>query len=155
MSLVSVRYAACVGSRHSEIAERPVQHWVIHREFCKSDTTNDFTDIIADDGNPDWVDIDDFNIHIDEKPPWKREWPLFSDYEGLEIFIDIRNDSPFRKGEIVRFKTRTLSPECLKAYHSVWAPVRNSAKSKMRKHIEKCERRIFASRWDADRGARV
>ncbi|KAL1938203.1 hypothetical protein VTO73DRAFT_11847 [Trametes versicolor] len=113
------------------------QHWIIHREFCKSDTTNDFTDIVADDGNPDWVDIDDFNIHIDEKPPWKREWPLFSDYEGLEIFIDIRNDSPFRKGEIVRLKTRTLSPECLKAYRSVWAPVRNSAKSKMRKHIEK------------------
>lgn len=43
-------------------------------------------------------------------PPWSPEWDLFSDSEGREIFIGIPNDSPFRKGEIMRLETRTLSP---------------------------------------------
>lgn len=146
MSPVSVRYVAYIDSTRSEIANRLVQHWIIHREFCKSDTTNDFTDIVADDGNPDWVDVDDFKIAVDEKEPWKRKWPLFADCEGPEIFIDIQNDSPFRKGEVVRLKTRTLSPECLKAYRSLWAPVKNSAKSKRRAYVEKCELHLFAFR---------
>lgn len=114
---------------------------MIHREFCKSDTTTDHTGIIDDDGSVDWVDVDEFKLPaiVNDKNPWEQKWPLFADSEGPEIFIDVPNDSPFRKGEVVRLKTRTLSPECLKAYRSLWAPVKNSAKSKTRKHVEKCE----------------
>ncbi|OJT13698.1 hypothetical protein TRAPUB_9797 [Trametes pubescens] len=113
------------------------QHWYIHREFCKPDNTSDYLDIIDDDGDPDWVDVDDFRPpDTRDVPPWSSEWPLFADREGGEIFIDILNDSSFRKGEIMRVKTRTLSPMCLKAYHAVWAPVKPAAKSNMRKFIE-------------------
>ncbi|KAL1938189.1 hypothetical protein VTO73DRAFT_11833 [Trametes versicolor] len=116
------------------------QHWYIHREFCKPDNTNDYPTIIDDDGEPDWIEVDDFhppttgNVSV---PPWSAEWDLFADGEGREIFIDIPNDSPFRKGEIWRVKTCTLSPTCLKAYRAVWNQAKAAAKAKMRTFVNK------------------
>ncbi|KAI0630463.1 hypothetical protein C8Q77DRAFT_1160051 [Trametes polyzona] len=97
------------------------RHWPIHREFCKSDTTNEFPDIVDDDGDPNWVDVDDFRAPAVPDKDFRRDWPLWAEREGPEIFIDIANDSPFRKGEIFRIRTKTLSPECLKAYKRLWS----------------------------------
>ncbi|KAH9849498.1 hypothetical protein C2E23DRAFT_933667 [Lenzites betulinus] len=114
------------------------QHWRLHREFCKPGNTCDYPDIIADDGDPDWLDVDELlppatrNIH-----PCDSIWPLFADREGDEIFVDIQNDSPFRKGDIIRVKTRTLSPMCLKAYHATWASLKPATGLKLRTFVEK------------------
>lgn len=51
---------------------------------------------------------------------FKRNWPLWAEREGAEIFIDINNDSPYRRGQVLRIRTKTLSPECLKAYKRLW-----------------------------------
>ncbi|KAL1938221.1 hypothetical protein VTO73DRAFT_11865 [Trametes versicolor] len=100
----------------SEYCQR--RHWTIHREFCKGD--NDYADIIDDDGNPDWVDVDGFLAPAIPDHDFKRNWPLWAEREGAEIFIDINNDSPYRRGQVLRIRTKTLSPECLKAYKRLW-----------------------------------
>ncbi|KAI0630458.1 hypothetical protein C8Q77DRAFT_205019 [Trametes polyzona] len=113
-------------------------HWLIHREFCMSDTANDHTEIVDDDGDPDWVDDENFRVPRNTTPAWKGHWDIWADREDAEIFIDIPNDSPFRCGDVMRLKTRTLSPECLKAYRSLWAPVASKRfKSKMRAYVER------------------
>ncbi|KAI0822675.1 hypothetical protein BC628DRAFT_1388561 [Trametes gibbosa] len=114
------------------------KHWYIHREFCKPGNTSDYTDIIDDDGDLNWLDVDEFRPPVTcDESPWSPEWPLFAAREGDEIFIDIPNDSPFRKGEIMRVKTRTLSPMCLQAYYAVWVLAEPTERLPMRAFIEK------------------
>ena len=76
--------------------------------------------MVEDDGDPDWVDVDDFHVPPDRYHVSDKGWPLFAEREGPEIFIDIPNVSLYRKGEIIRVRTRTLSPDCLKAYKMLW-----------------------------------
>ncbi|KAH9893606.1 hypothetical protein C8Q73DRAFT_697629 [Cubamyces lactineus] len=95
-------------------------HWIIHREACKKDLSAVFDGMVEDDGDPDWVDVDDFHVPPDRYHVSDKGWPLFAEREGPEIFIDIPNVSVYRKGEIIRVRTRTLSPDCLKAYKMLW-----------------------------------
>ncbi|KAI0640690.1 hypothetical protein C8Q79DRAFT_434884 [Trametes meyenii] len=99
------------------------RHWNIHREFCNDRRPAGYPEVVDDDGDPDW--IDDATFHERKgcdaySKYWERRWPLWSEREGPEIFIDIPNISKYRKGEIMRIRTRTLSPQCLKAYKLLW-----------------------------------
>ncbi|KAI0640672.1 hypothetical protein C8Q79DRAFT_930344 [Trametes meyenii] len=95
-------------------------HWITHREFCTS-TTCDYEKIIEDDGDPTWVDVDDF--HPPKKPVPDRgllNCSLWAEREGAEIFIDVPNSSAYHPGQVMRLQTKTLSPECLKRYKQLW-----------------------------------
>ncbi|CDO69713.1 hypothetical protein BN946_scf184851.g101 [Trametes cinnabarina] len=93
-------------------------HWVYHREFCKNLSEN--TEIIDDDGDPAWVDMDDFRPKAFPDPYWDSNWSPWAEREGPEIFIDIKHPSHYRPGEIIRLRTRTLSPVCLSVYKRYW-----------------------------------
>ncbi|KAI9067907.1 hypothetical protein FKP32DRAFT_206408 [Trametes sanguinea] len=93
-------------------------HWIYHREFCKG--LSDYSEIIDDDGDPDWVDQWDFHPKALPDPYWNPRWSIWAEREGPEIFIDISHNSPYRRGEIIRLRTRTLSPICLGVYKRYW-----------------------------------
>ncbi|KAI0676155.1 hypothetical protein C8Q78DRAFT_1066691 [Trametes maxima] len=99
------------------------RHWIIHREFCNNPRSAGYAKVVDDDGDADWIDEATFHgpqgRDIDSEY-WERCWPIWSEREGPEIFIDIPNISRYRKGEIMRIRTKTLSPQCLKAYKLLW-----------------------------------
>ncbi|KAI0364551.1 hypothetical protein BV20DRAFT_1029529 [Pilatotrama ljubarskyi] len=111
------------------------RHWTIHREFCAERSSSECSEVIDDDGDPDWNDVKDFHAPKVPDPHWDKRWPVWAEREGPEIFIDIPNVSQYRRGEVMRLRTRTLSPECLKAYKRLWT----------RKKIE-ATRRVVAAK---------
>ncbi|KAI0351311.1 hypothetical protein OH77DRAFT_1567590 [Trametes cingulata] len=119
----------CPPARKPHYCSRYCQrrHWIIHREFCMELDASDFTDIVEDDGHPDWVDVVGFQAPKVPDPHWDKKWRVWAEREGPEIFIDILNDSPYRKGQVIRLRTRTLSPECLKAYKRLWTHNKSEA----------------------------
>ncbi|OSD04937.1 hypothetical protein PYCCODRAFT_1386418 [Trametes coccinea BRFM310] len=93
-------------------------HWVYHREFCKK--LSDNSEILDDDGDSDWVDQEDFRPKAHPDAYWNPRWSIWAEREGPEIFIDISHVSPYRRGEIIRLRTKTLSPVCLNVYKRYW-----------------------------------
>ena len=90
---------------------------MVHRYACKS-SARDINPIIEDDGDPDWVNIETYNPHYDDTR--LRENSFSSTKKDAEIFIDVLNASPYRKGEVVRIRTRTLSPTFLRSCRASW-----------------------------------
>lgn len=103
-----------------KVADGAYQHWTIHREFCRTGSANPHPGIMKDDGDPAWIDVGAFRPRVIPDKEHEHDWPLFAEREGAEIFVDIAHDSPYRKGDIFRIRTRTLSPACLKAYKRLW-----------------------------------
>ncbi|KAI1789028.1 hypothetical protein LXA43DRAFT_601416 [Ganoderma leucocontextum] len=85
-----------------------LQHWFIHRSVWKG---GPYTDIVDDDGEV--YRLGGSRLALDTRAPW-------ADREGPEIFIDIPNVSRYRKGEVFRIRTKTMSPVFLKSYRALW-----------------------------------
>ena len=66
-----------------------------------------------DDGDPEWVDEVTYEPVFDYAPMADGIWAGFG---GPEVFVDIPHPSPFYKGEVIRLRSQTFSPEFLRFY---------------------------------------
>ncbi|KAI0737076.1 hypothetical protein C8Q80DRAFT_1214949 [Daedaleopsis nitida] len=80
------------------------KHWFIHRSSCKRGLST--PPIEDDDGNPDWVDVDEHDTKYTDHIP-------LPDHRLLWSF----------KGDIIRIRSSTFSPEFLRAYRVLWYPM--------------------------------
>ena len=87
-------------------------HWFVHRYLCARDE-----DILLDDGDPAWEDIDTYRP--EQRNRILRTSAVWATREGPEIFIDIPNTSRYRE-EVLRIRTKTMSPAFLKSYRELW-----------------------------------
>ncbi|KAI0351309.1 hypothetical protein OH77DRAFT_1462169 [Trametes cingulata] len=93
------------------------QHWFVHRYVCKDGLSGDSV-IVDDDGDPEWEDIDEYDsYHYDSALFDDEVWAL---EPGNELFVDIEHPSPYRKGEIFRVRSKTLSADFLRSYRNLW-----------------------------------
>ena len=93
------------------------KHWFTHRYACRRSAPH-ANPILEDDGDPNWIDVEIYAPRYEDDA--LVEGALLANKEGAEIFIDIPNDSPYRKGEVMRIRTRTLSVAFLRSYRAQW-----------------------------------
>ena len=99
------------------------QHWFVHRYVCKKGLAGD--PVMDDDGDPDWDTLpDEYDTHYYEDLVGSGSSRTWSQYENAEIFIDIPHPSHFRKGEVFRIRTTTLSPVMLRYIKWYWGCAR-------------------------------
>ncbi|KAI1792877.1 hypothetical protein LXA43DRAFT_886436 [Ganoderma leucocontextum] len=98
------------------------KHWLVHRYACRSSARR-VNPIAEDDCDPDWIDIETYKPDYDDHR--LTEDDLYAHKKGPEIFIDIPNVSACREGEVVRVRTRTLSPAFLRSYRASWKFIRH------------------------------
>ncbi len=93
------------------------KHWFIHRYACRR-SARYASPIVEDDGVRDWIDVENYEPHYDDDA--LAEDMLHASKQGVEIFIDIPDISPCRKGEVMRVRTKTLSAAFLRSYRTKW-----------------------------------
>ncbi|KAL1938226.1 hypothetical protein VTO73DRAFT_11870 [Trametes versicolor] len=94
-----------------------VKHWFVHQYVCKKGLAVD--PIIDDDGDPDWIDDETYDTTYWDQNGIEDEL-VWGYIERWEFFIDIEHPSPYRKGEVYRIRSKTLSPEFLRSYRWYW-----------------------------------
>ncbi len=92
------------------------QHWFIHQYVCKKGLPYD--PVTEDDGDPDWVDIETYKPSCPDEAG--LEFVAWDDTKDREIYIDIPYANRYHKGEMIRLRSRTLTPEFLRWYRSLW-----------------------------------
>lgn len=75
--------------------------------------------IADDDGDPDWVDEEKYDTSYWDQNGIEDEL-VWGSIERSERFVDIEHPSPYRKGEVYRIRSKTLSPEFLRSYRWYW-----------------------------------
>ena len=75
--------------------------------------------ILNDDNDTEWEDIETYTPDIGNGSQSLDGTWMFKTGRR-EIFIDIPNPSIYRRGEVFRVRTTTLSPAFLRSYKKLW-----------------------------------